>query len=111
MKFSGSENGEDSRCATSTLVIPIGSSSTLVLDDQAVDLGLDVVASVLALGALGTGLGYLLNYRRIHDEGATAASTVTYLLPIVAVILGAIVLVGVAASDRRFARPPAPTAT
>jgi len=39
-----------------------------------------------------TGLAYLLNYRLIDDEGATTASTVTYLLPIVAVILGAIVL-------------------
>ena len=63
-----------------------------MLADQAVDLQLDVVASVLALGALGTGLAYLLNYRLIQDEGATTASTVTYLLPIVAVILGAIVL-------------------
>src|SRR3954452_5686252 len=63
-----------------------------VLVGQAVDLQLDVVASVLALGALGTGLAYLLNYRLIQDEGATTASTVTYLLPIVAVILGAIVL-------------------
>jgi drug/metabolite transporter (DMT)-like permease len=59
---------------------------------QAVDLQLDVVASVLALGALGTGLAYLLNYRLLQDEGVTAASTVTYLLPIVAVILGAMVL-------------------
>jgi EamA-like transporter family len=83
-----------------------------VLAAQAVDLHLDVVASVLA---------YLLNYHLIHDEGATTASTVTYLLPIVAVILGAIVLgepitwnlfvgaaivlAGVAASDRRFSRP------
>ena len=37
----------------------------------------DVVASILALGALGTGIAYLLNYRLIADEGATAASTVT----------------------------------
>jgi drug/metabolite transporter (DMT)-like permease len=90
-----------------------------VLADQAVDLQLDVVLSVLALGALGTGLAYLLNYRLIQDEGATTASTVTYLLPIVAVILGAIilsepvtwnlfagtaiVLAGVGLSERRFA--------
>jgi drug/metabolite transporter (DMT)-like permease len=92
---------------------------------QAVDLQLDVVASVLALGTLGTGLAYMLNYRLIHDEGATSASTVTYLLPIVAVILGAavlgeaitwnlfagtaIVLAGVALSERR--RTPASPAT
>ena len=41
---------------------------------------------------LGTGIAYLLNYRLIADEGATAASTVTYLLPIVAVLLGILAL-------------------
>jgi len=59
---------------------------------QTVHLTPSVLASILALGGLGTGLAYVLNYRLIQDEGATAASTVTYLLPIVAVILGAIVL-------------------
>jgi len=34
----------------------------------------------------------VLNYRLIADEGATVASTVTYLIPIVALLLGAIVL-------------------
>jgi drug/metabolite transporter (DMT)-like permease len=62
------------------------------LADRAVDLQLDVVLSIRALGALGTGLAYLLNYRLIADEGATTASTVTYLLPIIAVTLGGIVL-------------------
>ncbi|MEU7925814.1 DMT family transporter [Micromonospora sp. NPDC049801] len=53
---------------------------------------LDAVASLLVLGALGTGAAYVLNYRIIDDEGPTAASVVTYLLPIVAVILGGIFL-------------------
>lgn len=48
----------------------------------------DAVASLLILGALGTGIAYVVNYRIIQDEGPTAASAVTYLLPIVAVILG-----------------------
>jgi drug/metabolite transporter (DMT)-like permease len=81
---------------------------------QAMDLQTDVVVSVLALG---TGIAYMLNFRLIQDEGATTASTVTYLLPIVAVTLGAavldkaitwnlfagtiIVLAGVALSGRR----------
>lgn len=51
-----------------------------------------VVGSVALLGAVGTGLAYLLNYRLIADIGATSASMVTYLIPIVAVILGVIVL-------------------
>jgi drug/metabolite transporter (DMT)-like permease len=46
---------------------------------------------VLILGVFGTGLAYVLNYL-IADEGSTAASTTTHLLPIVAVVLGAIVL-------------------
>jgi drug/metabolite transporter (DMT)-like permease len=53
---------------------------------------LDAVASLLILGILGTGLAYVLNYRLIADEGPTAASTTTYLLPLVAVGLGALVV-------------------
>lgn len=52
----------------------------------------DAVVSLLVLGTLGTGAAYVLNYRIIQDEGPTAASVVTYLLPIVAVILGWLVL-------------------
>lgn len=77
----------------------------------------DAVVSLLVLGALGTGIAYVLNYRIITDEGPTAASVVTYLLPVVAVVLGwaalredvtpaivggmALVLVGVTLSRRR----------
>ncbi|WUB65199.1 DMT family transporter [Streptomyces sp. NBC_00582] len=54
----------------------------------------DLVAllAVIALGTLGTGLTFYLNYRLIADEGATAAATVGYLLPVVSVALGALVL-------------------
>jgi drug/metabolite transporter (DMT)-like permease len=44
------------------------------------------------LGIIGTGLAYVLNYQIITTEGATVASTVTYLLPVVAIVLGVIVL-------------------
>jgi drug/metabolite transporter (DMT)-like permease len=82
---------------------------------------LDAVASLLVLGIFGTGLAYVLNYQLITDEGPTAASTTTYLLPLVAVGLGAlvvdeavtvamiagmvIVLAGVALAQRRPAKP------
>jgi drug/metabolite transporter (DMT)-like permease len=59
---------------------------------QPMTLTTSVVTSVVVLGVLGTGIAYVLNYRLIADEGATAASTVTYLLPIVAVLLGLAVL-------------------
>ena len=47
-----------------------------------------VVLSVVALGAGGTGLAYLLYYGLIAEVGATTASMVTYLMPAVAVVLG-----------------------
>jgi drug/metabolite transporter (DMT)-like permease len=59
---------------------------------QSVTLTPAVIASVGALGALGTGVAYVLNYRLITDEGATTTSTVTYFLPIVAIVLGILVL-------------------
>jgi threonine/homoserine efflux transporter RhtA len=58
---------------------------------QAVHWRWDAIAALAVLGALGTGIAYVLNYRLITDEGTTA-SVVTYLLPIVAVILGAAIL-------------------
>ncbi|ROT28011.1 DMT family transporter [Micromonospora sp. HM5-17] len=52
----------------------------------------DAVVSLAILGILGTGVAYLLHYRLVADEGPTAASTTTYLLPVVAVLLGALVV-------------------
>ncbi|MEV0569397.1 DMT family transporter [Dactylosporangium sp. NPDC050588] len=52
----------------------------------------DAVASLVILGVLGTGVAYVLNYRLIADEGPTIASTTNYLLPVVAVVLGALVV-------------------
>ena len=57
----------------------------------AADLTPLVLTSVILLGAVGTGLAYLLFYRLINDVGATSASLVTYLIPIVAVFLGVVV--------------------
>jgi drug/metabolite transporter (DMT)-like permease len=59
---------------------------------QAFQLRSDALVAVAILGALGTGAAYVLNYRLITDDGASAASLVTYLIPIVAVILGALTL-------------------
>ncbi|GGK16489.1 multidrug transporter [Pilimelia terevasa] len=52
----------------------------------------DAVLSLLALGVLGTAAAYVLNYRIITADGPAVASTVTYLLPVVAVALGWLVL-------------------
>jgi drug/metabolite transporter (DMT)-like permease len=50
------------------------------------------VAALVILGVVGTGFAYVLNYQIITSEGATVASTVTYLLPVVAIVLGVLVL-------------------
>jgi drug/metabolite transporter (DMT)-like permease len=51
-----------------------------------------VIAAVVVLGVAGTGFAYVLNYQLIADEGPVSASTVTYLIPVVAVSLGASIL-------------------
>jgi drug/metabolite transporter (DMT)-like permease len=55
-------------------------------------LGLDGAASLLALGALGSGIAFALNYAIVRAKGATTASTVTYLVPVFSTLLGATVL-------------------
>ena len=47
---------------------------------------------MLILGVLSTGAAYVLNYRIITDDGASVASLVTYLVPVTALILGAVIL-------------------
>lgn len=53
-----------------------------------------VFGSVLALGALGTGIAYVWNTSIVAGLGATVASTVTYLIPVVGVILGILIAQG-----------------
>jgi drug/metabolite transporter (DMT)-like permease len=52
----------------------------------------DAALALLALGIIGIGIAYVLNYRIITDDGPVLASTVTYLLPVVAVVLGTALL-------------------
>ena len=43
---------------------------------------------IAALGVLGTGFAYVWNYRNIELAGSVIASSVTYVTPVIAVILG-----------------------
>jgi len=54
--------------------------------------GLDAWLSILALGALGTGVAYVLNFNVVRAAGAQTASMVTYLVPVFAVIFGVAIL-------------------
>jgi threonine/homoserine efflux transporter RhtA len=96
---------------------------------QPAGLSLKALVSVLSLGALGTGLAFVINFRNIRLAGASTASSVTYLVPIFAVLIGVlvlrerlawyqpvgalVVLAGVAVSQGPFIRRPArrPAAT
>lgn len=84
-----------------------------------------IIASMVLLGAVGTGLAYLLNYQTIALVGATRASIVTYLVPVVAVTVGvvflsepfrvrllfggALIIIGIALLQERFALRRTPT--
>lgn len=50
------------------------------------------VLSIVLLGAVGTGLAFALNYGVVAELGPTKASLVTYIVPVVAVIVGIAVL-------------------
>ncbi len=55
-------------------------------------IGPSVVVAMLALGVLGSGVAYILNFLVIARSDATTASTVTYVITLVAVVSGALVL-------------------
>lgn len=55
-------------------------------------LSLDVVLSIVALGALGTGIAFAINFRIIKVAGASTSASVTYVIPIVATVIGVVVL-------------------
>jgi drug/metabolite transporter (DMT)-like permease len=65
---------------------------TPVIAWQPVDLTPGIVASLLTLGILGTGIAYIWNINVLRAWGPTNASTVTYITPVVGVLLGVIVL-------------------
>lgn len=51
-----------------------------------------IVGSMVLLGCLGTGVAYIWNQNTLRAWGPTAASTVTYITPVVGVALGVLVL-------------------
>jgi drug/metabolite transporter (DMT)-like permease len=50
------------------------------------------ILGMLALGALGSGVAYILNTQIVIAAGGTAASSVTYITPIFAIAAGSLVL-------------------
>ncbi|WP_044441155.1 DMT family transporter [Agreia bicolorata] len=87
---------------------------------QPVTISPAAVASMLALGAFGTGFAYIWNASIVAHWGATTASTVTYIAPVIGIALGVsvlheglawyqpigatVVIVGILISQRRLPR-------
>ncbi|RFA11346.1 EamA family transporter [Subtercola boreus] len=78
------------------LQIGMGAAVMLLLTPvvalSAVSLTLPIVGSLVALGVLGTGLVYVWNINVLRSWGPTSASTVTYITPVIGVVLGVLVL-------------------
>lgn len=70
--------------ALSLVMLPLGDAPT--------SIPAPALLAMLGLGVLGTGFAYILMYRVISLAGATTASTVTYLIPLVSTTLGIVVL-------------------
>ena len=64
-------------------ITPLEGVDQIVVDTRA------LVGLVIGLGLLGTGFAYILYYYIIKNLGAVSASTVTYLPPVVALMIGA----------------------
>ncbi|MBD3943648.1 DMT family transporter [Microbacterium sp. NEAU-LLC] len=57
-----------------------------------VQLDVPIVVSLVLLGCLGTGIAYVWNQNTVRAWGPTRASTVTYITPVVGVVLGVLIL-------------------
>jgi drug/metabolite transporter (DMT)-like permease len=73
--------------ASAILVLPLA----LLMPPPAVP-GPGVIAAVLALGILCTGIAYLMYFRLVAEVGPTSALTVTFLIPVFGVLWGVIFL-------------------
>jgi drug/metabolite transporter (DMT)-like permease len=76
--------------ASAVLTIPAAALFAPVPELSAVPVA--AVAALVALGVFGTALAFLTFYALIEGVGATSAVMVTYLIPIVALLAGALVL-------------------
>lgn len=74
--------------ASSVLLLPF----TFIFGIQHSPITTNALFGIAMLGFLGTGVAYIWNYRNIKLAGSAVASTVTYITPLVAVVLGFLVL-------------------
>ncbi|WGW10461.1 DMT family transporter [Saxibacter everestensis] len=94
-RFVVGANGHDA-VTVSAVQISIAAAMMLLIAPFAATtplaLNLPIVLSMIGLGAVGTGIAYIWFTVIVGSWGSTAASSVTYLTPLVGVILGILVL-------------------
>lgn len=80
----------------STLQLLLGSAPLVVLvplfTEMPTGITWQVVAAVTTLGVFGTGVAYILQYAVVREAGATVATTVTYVAPVVAIAAGVVLM-------------------
>ena len=75
--------------AATVWLAPFAIGTTLV---DGIELTPTRLLAIVLLGCVGTGAAYVLYYRLVADIGPTRTSLVTYLVPVVAVVVGAVAL-------------------
>ena len=75
--------------AGAVLALPLALATSI---DRGFSPGARQLLAVAVLGAFGTGIAYVLNYRSIAEIGPTKASLVTYFVPVVAITVGVVFL-------------------
>ena len=80
-------NAQGPMVAATLIVVP-----SLGLSPVPSKLGPDVIAAVLMLSVVCSGIAYLLYFRLIEELGAVSALTVTFLIPVFGVAWGSIFL-------------------
>ncbi len=63
-----------------------------VRPDAVAGQGMWALLAVLALGVVGTGLAFMLQFDVMRAAGPTVGATVTYVIPVVSVLLGVLLL-------------------
>lgn len=84
MTYSSTTLATTQICCSAILLAPLA----LTLKTTHADLTTHALWGILVLGSIGTGVAYIWNLRNVKLAGSAIASTVTYITPVVAAVLG-----------------------
>src|SRR5688572_13235134 len=90
--LAGAQPEVDAWAIAGTLAVVVASMLYAIAQARRDAPGWEAIASVVALGVAGTGVGILIFMKIISDFGPFKAGLVTYLLPVTALLYGALLL-------------------